>query len=92
MSDDGDMGMGHAGYALGLVAVNGLLGAGSCICLLANMNTAQKGNLETKVENIQLITKNVIGGSEPEKFYKVNDQRVYLEIDGKPVEEYWRGK
>ncbi len=35
---------------------------------------------------------NIIGESKPEKFYNINGQRVYLEIDGKPVEEYWRGK
>lgn len=39
-----------------------------------------------------IVTKNVIGGSEPEKFYQIKGQRVYLEVDGKPVEEYWRGK
>jgi hypothetical protein len=41
---------------------------------------------------IDIVTKNVIGVEAPEKFYVVNGQRVYLEIDGKPVEEYWRGK
>lgn len=35
-------------------------------------------------------TKNVIGKKAPEKFYEINGNRVYLEIDGKPVEEYFR--
>lgn len=36
----------------------------------------------------QLRVENVIGNEAPEKFYVINNQRVYLEIDGKPVEQY----
>lgn len=28
----------------------------------------------------------------PEKFYEISEQRVYLEIDGKPVEQYFAEK
>lgn len=37
----------------------------------------------------ELQTQNVIGGEQPEKFYEIKGNRVYLEIDGKPVEEYF---
>lgn len=39
----------------------------------------------------QAHTSNVLGAEAPEKFYNVDGQRVYLEIDGKPVEQYARG-
>lgn len=35
---------------------------------------------------IELRTENVIGGKAPEKFYKIAGRRVYLEIDGQPIE------
>jgi|SRR3989338_8930619 len=35
-----------------------------------------------------LVEKNVLGGAAPETFYEINGQRVYLKIDGKPVEQY----
>ena len=57
------------------------------------------GGLETKLENIEaairnqpkyeIQTQNVIGEEAPEKFYEINGQRVYLEVDGKPVEQYF---
>ncbi|MDD4878792.1 MAG: hypothetical protein PHO02_07240 [Candidatus Nanoarchaeia archaeon] len=36
----------------------------------------------------QVQTANIIEGSAPEKFYVIDGQRTYLEIDGKPVAEY----
>lgn len=39
----------------------------------------------------QVRTANVLGAEAPEKFYDIDGQRVYLEIDGKPVEQYVRG-
>ena len=38
----------------------------------------------------QLQTENIFGQEAPEKFYEINGQRFYLEIDGRPVEEYVR--
>lgn len=40
----------------------------------------------------QVQTANVIEGSAPEKFYEIGGQRAYLEIDGKPVAEYAKGR
>ncbi|GEM_PF-5969673 len=36
----------------------------------------------------QLHTENLFGTESPEKFYLINGQRVYLEIDGKAIEEF----
>jgi hypothetical protein len=38
----------------------------------------------------QLQIQNVIGQEAPEKFYVINGQRVYLEVDEKHVEQYFR--
>lgn len=38
----------------------------------------------------QVQVENVIGQEAPERFCDLNGQRVYLEIDGKPVEQYVR--
>mgnify|MGYP001601341571 CR=1 FL=1 len=55
------------------------------------LNELLEQSLKTNNLN-NIVTENVIAGPEPEKFYLVNGQRVYLEIDGKPVEGYFRGK
>ena len=39
-----------------------------------------------------IITENVIGNKIPDKFYYVRGERVYLEIDGKPIEDYLRSR
>lgn len=39
-----------------------------------------------------IITENVIGNKIPDKFYYVRGKRVYLEIDGKPLEDYFKSK
>ena len=39
--------------------------------------------------HLELKTENVIGNDLPEKFYEINGKKVYLEIDGKPVEKYF---
>ena len=33
---------------------------------------------------------NVIGAEAPEKFYEINGQRFYSEVDGKPVESHFK--
>ena len=38
----------------------------------------------------KVYTKNVIENDAPEKFYEINGERVYLEIDGKSVDEYFK--
>ena len=47
-------------------------------------------NIEEKIKRISpnLKIENVIGNETPDKFYEIDGRRVYLEIDGKPVEEY----
>lgn len=65
---------------------------------LALANTCHlKGDTDKIIEQTasktpQLQTANVIEGSAPEKFYDIDGQRVYLEIDGKPVAEYLKGR
>ncbi len=38
----------------------------------------------------QVHVENVIGQEAPDRFYELNGQRGYLEIDGKSVEQYVR--
>ncbi|MBI4447450.1 hypothetical protein HY643_00565 [Candidatus Woesearchaeota archaeon] len=38
----------------------------------------------------ELQVRDVIGEEAPEKFFEINGQRVYLEIDGKPIDQYFR--
>jgi len=45
---------------------------------------------KTKKEECLLQQRNVIGNETPDKFYEINGQRAYLEIDGMPVEGYIR--
>ncbi len=39
---------------------------------------------------LKIEEKNVIGSQKLEKFYQINGQKFYLEIDGKPVEQYFK--
>lgn len=50
-------------------------------------NTAPIGNSEKPKANVQI--KNTVGDSTPDKFYEINGRRVYIEIDGQPVEDYF---
>lgn len=48
--------------------------------------TINAAPIEEKVtEKAKLFTQNIIGEAEPEKFYVINGQNAYVEIDGKPV-------
>lgn len=42
----------------------------------------------TSKEGLELHVENVLGNEKPERFYVVDGQRTYLEIDGMPVEKY----
>ena len=44
--------------------------------------------LDNYREAPQVQVENVIGQEAPERFYDLKGQRVYFEIDGKPVEQY----
>ena len=48
-------------------------------------------SLEKKLEP-KAEVRNVIGGNKPDVFYNIDGKRVYLEIDGKPIENYFRGE
>src|SRR3990172_214680 len=71
------------GWGLYTIAIVGTLAAiDSC----SNTSDIQKQIQATP----QIQTQNTIGQEMPEKFYDINGQRVYLEIDGKPVEQYFK--
>ena len=52
---------------------------------------ANANMLEKKIDSYYNIkTQNVMGNEKPEKFYEIGGKRVYLEIDGTPVEDYFK--
>ncbi len=53
------------------------------------VSAARQGTAGSQ-EGAKLTVENVFGGAGPEKYYEINGKRVYLEIDGTPVEEYFR--
>lgn len=40
--------------------------------------------------SLELQTEDVIGGITPEEFYVVSGDTVYLKVDGRPLESYFR--
>ena len=52
------------------------------------VNAAKLGNAPS--EENKLTVANVVAGPELEKYYEINGKRVYLEIDGASVEEYFK--
>ena len=70
-------------YFMVWTTVLGVLCSGPCTPPMSAVGSyygASKESLELHIEN-------VVGAEEPEKFYLINGQRAYLEIDGAPVEE-----
>lgn len=71
-----------------------LLGTSIILNIFAIGERKMQKNLEQKVDqlvqkpSLELKTENVIGGQKPEKFYEFAGKRVYVEIDGQPVESY----
>ena len=53
-----------------------------------------KSSLESKIDQLTPVVREeqVLGNQTPEKFYEIEGNRVYLEIDGKPVEQYFTDK
>lgn len=50
-------------------------------------------NITKKVDALTSIRlENVLAGPAFEKFYEIDGKRAYLEIDGKPVEQYFSGE
>lgn len=71
-----------AGVVLALVGMRGCHHAGRIA-----------DSLELATQDKQSIQiGDVLGNEQPERFYELNGQRVYLEVDGKPVESYFSQK
>lgn len=83
-----EKGIGYFGIFFGCLAA---VQIGTCADHL------QVGRVGESVKNIeemvsaqqpQLHTENVLGGPEMETFYNIDGQRLYVTVDGKPVESY----
>ena len=44
----------------------------------------------TQIHIEQIHIENVLGEATPEKFYEIGGQRVFLEVDGKPIQDYFK--
>lgn len=63
------------------------------LSLLVSLHSCYRlGTLEDELIKSKIKVENVMGNSEPETFYEVNGQKVYLKIDGKYIENYVGGK
>ena len=76
------------GIAKVVGAISLVLGLPISISYVLSLNSVKPLQREKMVD--LLHQRNVIGNEAPEKFYEVNGQRAYLEIDGKPVEQYFK--
>ena len=65
-----------------------LVTAGLYFALLATNRASAVLDYLKKKSEVQV--EDVIGREDPDKFYEINRQRAYLEIDGKPVEDYFK--
>ncbi len=58
------------------------------------VNESDMENLEERVNKLEkqltIQTRNTIGRDLNDKFYEINGEKVYLEIDGRPVEDYFK--
>ena len=74
-----------------------LLGAGALAWIVSQMDigaTARRTRemYEKQPQEYEIQVNDIIGGDAPEKFYHIQGRRVYLEIDGKSIEDYVEGK
>ena len=69
----------------------GMFGSAYVYMIYKNNQNNVKTNKPIKIAegNYILQERNVIGDSRPEKFIEINGQRYYVQIDGKPVENYF---
>lgn len=74
---------------LALYAASVVIGGGTYIGFKTDQRLEY---IEEKIEKPkhEIREENVIGEDSPEKFYEIDGKRVYLEIDGKPVEQHFR--
>lgn len=81
---------------LELMIYAGLVAAGSVIfrsCALNGLESKLdqiKTTLESTKSQPKLYEQNVFGGEESEQFYVVDGKRVYLSIDGFPIEDVYK--
>ncbi|MEK6967360.1 MAG: hypothetical protein AABX51_01890 [Nanoarchaeota archaeon] len=60
------------------------------VAMIAAIRSCNRtGDIKETLQS-QVQYQDVIGQEAPERFYEINGQRIYLEVDGKPVEEYFR--
>ncbi|MBR9683766.1 hypothetical protein GOV03_04470 [Candidatus Woesearchaeota archaeon] len=71
-----------------LVATAALFSYGAQQTSDTNYDALKAMKLQIEAMKPQVQVENVIGYDAPEKFYEIDGQRVYLEIDGKPVGQY----
>lgn len=72
-----------------VLAVLTLAIGGLALSINNDINKLKDRKIKSLEQQLQITEENVIGQEAPEKFYEINGQRVYLEIDGKPIEEYF---
>lgn len=60
------------------------------ITMIAGIRSCRMSGYIKKHLQSDLQVQNVIGNDPNEIFYGINGKRAYLEIDGKPIEEYFR--
>lgn len=75
------------------------IGCGTAILATILLKCCVVDGIEARLDNInstlaqqsnyKLQEQNILGEDTPERFYEINEQRVYLEIDGKPIEQYF---
>lgn len=70
----------------------GLYIMAAAILLTTCDNNDKIDNIERKFNEskLEIQARDVIGRPDIDKFYDINGQRVYLEIDGMRIEEYFR--
>lgn len=62
----------------------------SCLAGLLLYPYSIEKKINLLLRKYDLKTENVLGNPEPEKFYEIEGRRVYLEIDGKSIEQYFQ--
>jgi hypothetical protein len=69
-----------------------MVGIALAFASVVREQNAKLDSIDQRVEELKpkLQIENVIGNEELDKFYEISGKRVYLEIDGKPAEEYFK--
>ena len=83
MSDLSDSRLGLIISITGLAIVIGLAGVGM---KLTGVSKRLEELKPTQMYEIQ--TEDVMGNEIPERFYEINGEKAYVQIDGNPVREY----